>query len=44
VQVLEYKGQNEFCPLYESKALTYSDERDIFAKQGRDEAQAHPLM
>jgi hypothetical protein len=26
------------------KVLTYSDERDMFAKQGKDGAQAHPLM
>jgi hypothetical protein len=32
MEVLEYKGQNEFWPLYESKVLTYSDDRDMFAK------------
>jgi hypothetical protein len=44
IQVLEYKGQNEFWPLNESKVLTYSGERGMFAKQGRDGATADLLM
>jgi hypothetical protein len=35
-------GQNEFLSLHESKVLTYSHERDMFAKQGRDGAQVNP--
>jgi hypothetical protein len=29
---------------HESKVLSYSDEKDMFAKRGRDGIQAHPLM
>jgi hypothetical protein len=44
MQVLEYKGQNEFGPLYESKVLTYSDERDMSARRGRDGTGVHPSV